>query len=178
MNAYSVKWRRIGSILLAALAVGTAAASGNIDPTNKHAWAENTGWVNFAPTDGGVTVVLGDAGGFLSGYAWAENIGWIKLGNTNGGPYLNTSATDWGVNVADSGALEGYAWSENGGWINFHPSGSQVTIDRQTGSFDGYAWGENLGWIHVRGTNEPVSPSYYNVQTTAIFARGTVFTLR
>ena len=26
-------------------------ADGNIDPTNKYAWAENEGWLNFNPTN-------------------------------------------------------------------------------------------------------------------------------
>jgi len=132
-----------------------AASEGNISETEKYAWSENAGWINFRPTHGGVTVL--DT--YLSGYAWAENIGWIKLGNDNGGAYNNTTATDWGVNNDGSGNLSGYAWSEIAGWINFNPSNSQVTIDLGTGSFDGYAWAENVGWIHFKNA-EPA----YNVK--------------
>ena len=68
------------------------AAEGTISDTDKWAWSENAGWINFRPIHGGVTVL--DT--CLTGYAWAENIGWIKLGNDSGGPYPNTTATDWG----------------------------------------------------------------------------------
>jgi len=137
-------------------------ASANIDPTNKHAWAENTGWMNFAPTNGGATVYYNGTSGHLTGYAWAENIGWIKLGNNAGGPYTNSSSEDWGVNLNATGSLSGYAWGENIGWIKFDPAHSQVTNDMATGQLDGYAWGENIGWIHFKG-NAPV----YNVRTWA-----------
>ncbi|MCK4790865.1 MAG: hypothetical protein KAV87_44425, partial [Desulfobacteraceae bacterium] len=128
------------------------AAEGNISNTEKYAWSENAGWLNFRPADGGVTV----HDTYLSGYAWGENLGWIKLGADSGGPYTNSDFTNWGVNCNPSGALSGYAWSENVGWINFNPSHSQVTYDTAIGSFDGYAWGENVGWIHFKG----ISPAY------------------
>ena len=46
----SVLWR--GALAMACLA-GTCAwaeVSGNIDPTNKYAWAENIGWIHFENT--------------------------------------------------------------------------------------------------------------------------------
>jgi len=155
---------------LAGLALG-ARAEGNIVDTNKFAWAENSGWLNFAPVHGGVSVFMAKLG-YLAGYAWSENIGWIKLGADGGGPYGNTTAADWGVNVS-YGQVSGYAWSENAGWINFDPAHSQVTIDLLDGTFDGYAWSENLGWIHFRND----APAYA-VQTTARMPRGAVFIIR
>ena len=131
------------------------AATGNIDATNKWAWGTNVGWINFAPTHGGVTVYSDH----LEGYAWGENIGWIRLGTHTGGSphtYLNTAADNYGVNNDGSGNLSGYAWGTNVGWINFNPTHSQVTIDPVTGDFDGYAWGENVGWIHFQNA----SPAY------------------
>jgi hypothetical protein len=128
-------------------------AAGNIDSTYKYAWSENSGWQNFRPTDGGVTVYST----YLSGYAWAENIGWVKLGSGTG-PYANTGNANWGVNHNNAtGALSGYAWSENAGWINFNPSDSQVVIDTTTLKFEGYAWAENVGYIHFQNA----SPEYY-----------------
>jgi hypothetical protein len=135
------------------------AAEGNISDTEKYAWSENAGWLNFRPADGGVTV----HDTYLSGYAWAENLGWVKLGHTpwGGGQYNNNAADDWGVNKDSStGALSGYAWSENVGWIKFNPSHGQVTIDPTTLKFDGYAWAENVGWAHFQN----VSPGYYVMQ--------------
>jgi len=167
---------RIFALALACLAgsCAWAFAQGNIDTSNKYAWAENAGWVNFAPTNGGVTVVL-PGNGFLSGYAWAENIGWIRMGNTNGQPYQNTAATNWGVNIVAGRprALDGYAWSENCGWIHFDATNSQATINLSDGRFDGYAWAENVGWIHFRSA----SPSY-GVQTTARPSLGTLCIIR
>jgi len=108
----------------------------------KWVWGENTGWKNFRPTNGGVTVY--DYG--LVGYVWGENIGWVNL-DYDGIPGAdNTSATNWGVLNDGYGNLSGYAWGENIGWVNFHPSNSQVTID-SSGNFAGYAWGENIGWV-------------------------------
>ncbi|MCK5476188.1 MAG: fibronectin type III domain-containing protein [Candidatus Pacebacteria bacterium] len=41
-----------------------------------YAWGENIGWINFAPTGGGVSV---NSSGDLYGYAWGENIGWLSF---------------------------------------------------------------------------------------------------
>jgi len=142
-------------VLIAGLVLGLVAvaqaATGNIDPMNKWAWGTNVGWINFAPTHGGVTVYSDH----LEGYAWGENIGWIRLGTHTGGSphtYANTAADNYGVNMDANGNLSGYAWGTNVGWINFNPTHGGVTIDLANGRFDGYAWGENIGWIHFRGT--------------------------
>ena len=72
---------------------------GSIDGTNRYAWGENIGWVDFGTANGGVTIT--DTS--LSGYALSETAGWIYLGNiVNNG----------------NGVLSGYAWSENTGWID------------------------------------------------------------
>jgi hypothetical protein len=126
--------------------VGVALADGSIDPTNKYAWGTNIGWINFAPTDGGVTVYSDH----LEGYAWGENIGWIRLRGTA------QDSTLYGVNNDGVGNLSGYAWSENAGWINFAPTDGGVWVDPITGDFSGYAWGENVGWIHFQNG----SPAY------------------
>jgi hypothetical protein len=132
--------------LLFCLALPAAVFAGNISATDKYAWSENTGWLNFAPSTGGVTVNPT----YLAGYAWQQNIGWIKLGANAGGPYANTGAANWGVNRDNAGNLSGYAWSETMGWINFAPSHGGVTINPVSGAFDGYAWGANIGWISFR----------------------------
>ncbi len=130
----------------------SAFASGNISATDKYAWAETSGWINFRPTDAGVMVNQT----FLSGYAWAENIGWIKLGADAGGPYGNTSSANWGVNLESGGLLTGYGWSETAGWINFSPTHGGVSFDNISGAMSGYAWAENVGWIHFNHS----SPDY------------------
>ena len=146
--------RIVYSLLAAAMAFGlwqVVEAAGNIDPVNKWAWGTNVGWLNFNPTNGGVTV----CGDHLEGYAWAENIGWIRLGTFSGcaaHTYINASPADYGVNKDSSGNLSGNAWSTSAGWIKFNPTNGGVTINSTTGSFDGFAWAENVGWIHFKST--------------------------
>ena len=124
--------------------------SSNISDAEKYAWSESSGWVDFKPSIGGVTVYLDH----LEGTAWSDSIGWIKLGSHSGGgayTYANTGATDWGVNRSN-GSLSGFAWSETSGWIDFNPSGGGVTVSSTTGALDGFAWSDALGWLHFRGT--------------------------
>lgn len=131
----------------------SAATFGNISPTDKYAWSETSGWINFAPLGAGVMIYPDH----LEGYAWAENIGWIKLGSHSGGgayTYANTTKDDWGVNMDASGNLTGFGWSETSGWIKFNSTNGQVTLNLATGTLDGYAWGENIGWIHFRNTGQ------------------------
>ncbi len=71
-------------------------ADTNIDSNNKYTWSNNTGWIDFNPTNGGVTVFPDH----LEGYAWSDNIGWLKLSGEN-----------WGVINDGKGNLSGYAWS-------------------------------------------------------------------
>ncbi len=73
-----------------------------------------------------------------------------------GGPYANTTADNWGVDLAPDGRLIGYAWGENVGWINFEQTHGQPAINPANGEVSGHAWGENIGWISFRGA----SPDY------------------
>lgn len=140
---------------LAVIFCGAVFAS-SIDPVNKYAWSENTGWLNFADSHTQVRVFRDH----LEGYVWSENVGWIKLGNHDGGgshSCANTSASDWGVNNDGAGNLSGFAWSENSGWIDFNPPiGVPVTVDSVSGALDGYAWSTNIGWIHFQNA----TPAY------------------
>lgn len=132
-------------LLIAFFYTSPALATGNC---TGYAWGENVGWINFNPSQGGVTVT--DSA--VTGYAWGENVGWINLSPTYGG-----------VTNDGNGNLSGYAWGENIGWINFNPTGSQVVINNSTGDFSGYAWGENVGWISFSCTNCNVNTSWRKV---------------
>jgi hypothetical protein len=112
---------------------------GVIDSTERYAWGENIGWVDFGTSQGAVRINNGE----LSGYAWGENIGWISLNCQNNN---SCDQAKFAVSVGEDGRLSGYAWGENVGWINFQPGGGGVTINAD-GVFFGYAWGENVGWI-------------------------------
>ena len=133
--------------------INSASASitdGTINSSNKHAWSENIGWIDFGSSYGNVHVT--DTG--LTGYAWSETTGWIHL----------APATSGVVNDG-SGNLSGHAWTENTGWIDFNPTGGGVTID-SSGDFSGYAWGENIGWIVFNcSTTSSCSTVDYKVST-------------
>lgn len=116
-----------------------SSTDGTIDSSDKYAWSENAGWLNFGTSQGNVHVT--DSA--LSGYAWAENIGWISLNCSNDS---SCATVDYKVANDGEGTLSGYAWSENAGWVNFNPTYGGVTIN-SSGEFLGYAWGENIGWV-------------------------------
>jgi PKD repeat protein len=133
-------------IILVILCHISLAHAGNIHPTEKYAWSETTGWINFSPIDTHYTQFQNT---YLSGFAWSANFGWIKLSANDKGPFDNSNQTNWGVNIHSDNTLSGFAWSENTGWISFASDNHQVTFDPITGSFQGFAWGENVGYIHL-----------------------------
>lgn len=112
---------------------------GAIDATDKYAWGENIGWLDFGTSAGDVSI----ADTALTGYVWGENIGWISLNCSNDS---TCGTVDYGVINDNNGNLSGYAWSENIGWINFAPVFGGVSIN-SSGEFLGYAWNESAGWI-------------------------------
>jgi len=136
------------------------ATSGTVDSTNKYAYGENIGWINFNPAQG--DVVVGDSE--LTGYAYGENIGWISLNCSNTG---TCGTVDYAVDNDGAGVLSGYAWGENIGWINFAPSSGGVEIDSSTGDFSGQAYGENIGWITFNcSTTSTCGDVSYKVSTS------------
>ena len=148
------------SLIVSLLAL-TVFATSNIDSDYKYAWSSTTGWLNFQPSRGGVTIYLDH----LEGDAWSEQSGWIQLGSYSGGGsyhYENTSSTNWGVNQDDAGQLSGYAWSDTLGWINFNPSDGQVIINQTSGDFQGSAWSEVGGWIQFKQDEAPTYKVQYN----------------
>ena len=142
-----------GALLLTVLALsGAVAADTGTDPAQKYAWGENIGWANAHSAHHTVTIHFSEGtGGWLTGHVWAENIGWIVMGSAGGGPYANTTADNWGVNLAADGKLSGHAWGENVGWINFEQTHGQPVINPANGEFSGHAWGGNIGWIKFAG---------------------------
>ncbi|MCX6713319.1 MAG: carboxypeptidase-like regulatory domain-containing protein [Candidatus Vogelbacteria bacterium] len=141
---------------------------GTIDASNKHAWSENVGWVDFGTTEGNVHVT----DSVLTGYAWGENVGWISLNCSND---TSCGTVDYKVVNDSNGNLSGQAWSENVGWIIFNPSGGGVSIN-SAGEFQGTAWGETTGWIVFNcAENSSCSVVSYKVKTDwrPVSARGT-----
>lgn len=154
--------------LLALAAALPAVAQSNVNATNKYAWQENCGWLNWRDANGGSQGARFNQS-FAQGFVWGENIGWINLGDgtpVNGLNYANTTGADFGVNISASNLLSGLAWGENVGWINFgpfpgNPSIPQPRIDVGAGRLRGYAWGENIGWINLDGS---VAGQFVSVQ--------------
>lgn len=137
------------SILLGSVyQVGASATDGTIDATNKYAWDDQSGWINFGTSAGDVHV-LADK---LTGYAWSTNNGWIKLDPTSSG-----------VKNDGTGALSGYAWGAQLGWINF----SGVTIDAN-GVFHGSATGTQAGTLTFDCTHCKVSTDWRASTTTPV----------
>ncbi|GEM_PF-5871864 len=122
----------------------------------KFAWGSTSGWQNWnaSPVTG---IVVGDS--FLSGYIWCSTTGWIHLGDgtpDQGQAYSNSSATDYGVNLAKDGKLTGYGWSATTGWVSFEQTHGLPRINRLTGVFSGYAWSATLGWINLGSEMNPL----------------------
>ena len=94
--------------LLSIAATQPALAQSNISPTDKRAWSENCGWMNWR--DAGSPAGAQGAqlhSTFLSGFVWCENIGWINLGDgapANGAAYANNTGADFGVNINPAAA--------------------------------------------------------------------------
>ncbi len=146
----------VAFLAVAGLAAPIASAE-TVDATNKFAWTENCGWLNWRDANGGTQGAVLHAT-YLSGFVWGENIGWINLGDgtpVNGVSYANINGTDFGVNRdAVTGELTGFAWGENVGWINFS-GGALATPPEPAQVYPGnlrlfgYAWGENIGWVNL-----------------------------
>jgi hypothetical protein len=145
------------ALIIVLAAAAHARGQTSIDPVDKLAWQENTGWTNWhdaGATPGAQGVVVHLAQGFLSGYAWSENVGFISLGR-GVGPYANSSGANTGVNLdPQTGELSGFAWAENVGWINF--AGGELASPPRPARYDfaqrrlrGFAWGENVGWLNL-----------------------------
>lgn len=126
------RFHKIVAILFLVFPLGVVFA-GTIQKPDQHAWGENVGWVNFAPTEGGVQVT--DVA--ITGYAWDSIYGWINFAPTTGG-----------VKNDGAGHLSGYAWSTGAGWINF----SSVSIDAN-GKFIGQASGSTYGRLNFDCAN-------------------------
>lgn len=116
------------------------ASTGTIDSTNKYAWADSAGWINFNPANGNVSI----SDSALTGYVWNELYGWINLAPAGSG-----------VTNTTSGVLSGYAWGENTSWINF--SGMIINCD---GKFVGNATGDTIGTINFNCANCKVYTSW------------------
>ncbi|MCA9351442.1 carboxypeptidase regulatory-like domain-containing protein [Patescibacteria group bacterium] len=145
-------------VVLLPWAVSASATDGTIDDTNRYAWSENLGWVDFGSDEGDVHVTDDD----LRGHAYGETIGWITL---NCESTSSCDDVDYGVDNNGEGTLSGYGWGENVGWVRFDPPNGGVTID-DNGIFSGHAWNESSGWIVFNcATTDSCDDTSYYVET-------------
>ncbi len=127
--------------------VFASTTDGTINTTNKYAWSERVGWINFNTSGGNVHVTDTT----LSGYAWSEHTGWLNL---------SPSGSNFVANNGE-GVLSGYAWGEGIGYIDF----GAVTIDA-SGYFHGYASTTATGRISFNCQNGGTcASSDFKVQT-------------
>lgn len=140
--------------LVVLLATATTALALNVNSTDKYAWSENIGWLNWSTTEGDIDIT--DAVS-MDGYVWGENVGWISLNCLN---TASCGTVNYAVTASGSEWV-GYAWGENVGWVSFscENTASCGTADyavRSSGSEEliGYAWGENVGWVNMNCDND------------------------
>jgi len=143
----------IGAVIVIAgfsLQLDQAEAS-NIDSTNKWAWNDVVGWIDFYDSDSGAVVISSQL------QRWAvlktDTDEYIAL-DCNTLPPSGTADCDpdFGVDN-DGGDLSGWAWSDTYGWISFSGSTPDygVTID-DAGNWSGWAWNDIIGWISFSGS--------------------------
>jgi hypothetical protein len=104
--------------------VATLARAQSISSSERYAWSDQVGYVNFERVEVTDTAI--------TGYAWAANAGWINMAPTTGGVFND-----------GQGTLSGYAWGSQIGWVNF----SGVRINTTDGSFSGAATGSGIGTL-------------------------------
>ncbi|MEK7115006.1 MAG: hypothetical protein AAB847_01460 [Patescibacteria group bacterium] len=151
-------------------------AATNIDSTDKYAWNDVIGWIDFYITNS--VMVRGNK---IEGYARSSAIGDISFGCATG-PIGSNCIVSYGVTNDFAGHLAGWAWSENIGWISFRstndhdpntagvqesPFSYGVNID--VGYFSGWAWNDVVGWISFNCSNvtDSCGASNYKVRTSA-----------
>lgn len=152
-----IKYLGLISFLILFLSVALVLAATNIDSTNRWAWNDLIGWIDFYATN---TVNVNSQQ--LTGYA-SSSAGDISLdcATTRIGNICNQSY--YKVINDGAGNLSGWGWNDNYGWVSFcggqnNPNcpGSiiyRVQIDPNTGDFSGYAWNDVLGWISFCGNS-------------------------
>ena len=141
-------------VLAVSLPFGLVQASA-IDSTEKWAWGEAIGWINWNTSNNTQPVVVSESR--ITGHIWSQQFGWINLHPTQAG-VTNTCEGDVG----------GYAWGSSIGWIDM----DNVSINPKTGIFSGTASTDDLGLIRFTGTNIGVTTDWRCKATTGSSSGG------
>lgn len=142
----------------------------NINSTNKWAWNDVVGWIDFYVSNAGVEVDNYELKQW--GVINSDNTAYIAV-NCDSLPPLSTYNCQPNFRVTNNmtnGDLGGYAWSDEYGWIKFADSTASSTygvdIDA-VGEFHGYAWNDIIGWISFNCDNHSgCGTSNYFVNTS------------
>ncbi|MBI5079212.1 hypothetical protein HZB06_00850 [Candidatus Wolfebacteria bacterium] len=132
-------------------------AATNIDSTDRWAWNDTIGWIDFYGTN---TVNVSSAK--IAGYA-SSSVGFIAFDcatSPNGSNICGTS--NFKISNDGGGNLSGWAYNDNIGWISFAsttPIVYSVSID-SAGDFHGWAWNDIIGWISFNSLEGGGSYSY------------------
>ncbi|MBI2013599.1 MAG: hypothetical protein HYS87_02115 [Candidatus Colwellbacteria bacterium] len=142
--------------LLLGFSVNTAQAATNIDSTDRWAWNDVIGWIDFHTLQ---TVIIRSTPSSVSGAAALLSAGdspiYLRCLELFPLGCQNSQAGDWSVFWDNIEGLSGWAWSETVGWISFDcqtfgdcaSSDYRVLINKDTGEFSGFAWSLAVGWI-------------------------------
>jgi peptidoglycan hydrolase-like protein with peptidoglycan-binding domain len=139
-----------------------------------HVWGDGIGWVNLAPTGGGLTI--NPTTGEVSGKAYANVGSWINFSPTTVG-----GGTHVGVTINSGGQFIGWAYVSgvHGGWMKFDCAGVGTCVqtdwrsvpNRTTGvpSGGGGGGGGFFGDFVAtpKSKNQPTNPTSTPAQTTA-----------
>lgn len=146
---------------------------GAIDSTYKYAWSENTGWINFGTTNGGVII---NSSGEFTGSALGENVGWIIFG----GDYK--VKTDWRPRSARPACNN--SLDDDGDGKTDYPADPGCSSLEDTDETDVAAAPSGGGGMPVEWYNPPKAPEkgfsvlinnnaeYTNTLTVALNLRG------
>ncbi len=148
-------------LILNSLFLIPAHAATNIDPTDKWAWNDVIGWIDFFGTNS--VMVRGDR---IDGYANSSAIGYISFNcDPLTGPAGSNCNIPYNVTNDFAGHLAGWAWSENIGWISFRSTNDHdpgpgffespfpYGVNISGGEFSGWAWNDVVGWISFNYKN-------------------------
>jgi hypothetical protein len=147
-----------------------------------HIWGDSIGWVNLAPTGGGVTI--NPTTGVLSGKAFANVGSWINFS-----PTTVSGGTQVGVTINSSGQFVGWAYVSgvHGGWMKFDCAGVGTCVQTDwrpiphraaapSDGGDGGGGGGGGGFFgtpistNTTQTSQPTTPA--TIQTTPVVAGG------
>ena len=166
-------------------ATSEGSPTGPIDSTDRYAWNDIIGWLDFYGASGGPSAVT-----TAKMTRWAVSSGGEFALDCVTTPSGDVCATSNFYVSNNNGNLAGWAWNDAYGWVSFCGNATenstwdgstwvcpasptyQVNIDAATGDFAGWAWNDIIGWVSFCGDTTtgsswngsawvcPASPTY------------------